>query len=338
MLLIGIILFSQGIRHTDADYPELFNLLIHFDGSQINPQRGFLLEGLLGDLIGILYLSVDLKATIAQHLWWITGVILLIIILVLNLRNKSIDAFDLILIVAFTRLIDTLSLWEGKFDPFLLSALILSSSNRHKIALSGIVLASFFHPFLAIISTAGVVVTRAAFEGFWFRSAIVAVLISSFLDLTLFHLIFPMLPGRVGYMTTSLSLLLNNAMQWGFSTFVGSIIVPFMMLAYFKEWEPIRDKHYQILLLIAWTLLVAILSCILTLDHTRVSCLLTIAPAMVFLRSRRQTSIINSKEGNASLVFVIFLLARLVIPHIAGSGTFLFFNWETLGKTLRAIL
>src|SRR5690242_16865763 len=86
------------------------------------------------------------------------------------------------------------------------------------------------------------------------------------------------------------------------------------MMAYFGSLQRIPYKYVTAIIL--WILLVGMLSCVLTLDHTRVSCLLTVAPTIVFLRA---LSWCDERQNHVFiLTFASFGLMRTVIPHVYG--------------------
>ena len=176
-----------------------------------------------------------------------------------------------------------------------------------------------------MISTAGVVLVEIAFVGIWFPVAIVAVLSAALMDAALFHYFFPSLLSRPGLWWTTLPEIWQRSRHWVLITLLSSILVPFLSIQYFKP--PLRFvANTHATLLVSWIFLIVVISVIL-LDHTRVACLLTIAPLIVFLRSQ------NSRNDNVGVApdfskpFVILLLSRLVIPHIYEDGPRLF-SWD----------
>jgi hypothetical protein len=329
VIICFLIVLFQGMRFSDFDYPAIFKAMLSSNISSIDPKKGYLVEGIIVDLIGISYVAMGFKPFTTQLLWWISGLVLLVSVVAYSLNDRSISLRDLVLIVAFSRVVDTLFLWAGKFDPFLLSFLILTANKNKKVALVGIVLAGLSHPILAVISTAGVVLVEIAFLGIWFPAAIVAALSAALVDFGLFHYFFPELLNHTGQAWNFRSRLLINAVHWGLITLFSSILVPFLSIQYFKPALRFVANTHTIFL-VSWILIVAIISCAVVLDHTRVACLLTIAPLIVFLRSQ------NSKNNNAAVApdfskaFVILLLSRLVIPHIDQRGPSLFLWDHTL--------
>ena len=99
----SVILF-QGLRFSDSDYPNLLAALFSPGASSIPPTKGYLLEGLLGDVIGLAYLSVGLRGLAAQFAWWISGLALPAAVIAYSIENRSTSIVDVVLIVAFTPL------------------------------------------------------------------------------------------------------------------------------------------------------------------------------------------------------------------------------------------
>ena len=325
-IICFLIVLFQGMRIVDIVYLDIFKSILSSNFSSINPNEGYLVEGIIGDLIGIAYTAMGLGRLTTQLLWWITGLGLLVIVVAYSLNDRSILLRDLILIVAFSRVIDTLSLWVGKFDPFLLSFLILTANKNKKVALIGIVLAALTHPIIAVISTAGVVLVGIAFAGIWFPAAIVAALSAALLDVGLFHYFLPSLWNHAELVWNLRDLLLSGGVHWGLITLCSSILVPFLSIQHFKP--PVRfATSPHTIFLVFWIFIVVIISA-LVLDHTRVACLLTIAPLIVFLRSQNSGSD-KAEVSKFSNAFIILLLSRLVIPHIDVNGPQLFL-WDSM--------
>lgn len=325
-----LIVFFQGLRFSDPDYPSLIAALFSSGGSSIPPTKGYLIEGLLGDFIGLAYLTVGLKGFVAQLAWWISGLALLAAAIAFSVKNRSTTIVDVVLIISFTRLIDTLSVWGGKFDPYLLAFLVLTANKDKRIALSGIVLAAFTHPLVALISTVGVVLVEATFSGLWFRTAIATVLLAAIADITLFHYLFPALMDRPDIVLTMLPRLLRSGLHWGLPSFVSALLLPFFFIQFFKP-RLCVPKNGQTALLVLWVLFATFTSCVFALDHTRVASLLTVAPLIIFLRwqdlLQGSAAATPTLMPNLAWLFVVLFLARLIIPHFDEFGPHLFW-WE----------
>ena len=327
-VICALIVLFQGIRFSDPDYPGYFKMLLSSNLSSIDPSKGYLLEGVLVDLIGIAYAAAGFKAFTAQLSWWISGLVLLVLTTAFSVRSRSISLADLVLIVSFSRVIDTLFLWGGKFDPFLLSFLVLTANRSKRMALVGIVLASFSHPILAVISTTGIVLIEVTFEGVWFGAALWVVSLAATIDVMLFHYFFSTLMDRLHLLLPLISQILNSGFHWGLATLLSALLLPIVYIQSFKP--PLRlSKNTSVIVLTLWAIVVIITSCVLTLDHTRVACLLTAAPLIVFLRSQKIcVNAATTVIPRVSKLFIILFLSRLVIPHIDAEGPHLF--WWTL--------
>jgi hypothetical protein len=313
-VIVWSIFLFQGALISDPDYPRIFRAILSSNFSAIDPAKGYLLEGVIEDAIGLAYTAAGFEP---QLLWWCTGLTLLAIVTTLSVSDRSISFGDLILIIAFSRVIDTLFLWVGKFDPFLLSFLILTANKNKKIALAGIVLAAFCHPSVAVISTAGVVLVEAAFTGVLFPAAFVVALAAALTDIGLFHYLFPSLLDRSGLVWAWIFRVLKTGAHWGFISLVSSLLVPFLSIQYFRQ--PLRfSNHIQGIMLSLWVALMAVVAWG-ALDHTRVACLVTLAPLITLLRVQRLRSDVTASDF--SKVFFVLLLSRLVIPHFAEFGS-----------------
>jgi len=212
-------------------------------------------------------------------------------------------------------------MWFPKFDSYLMAALILSANKNKAVALTGIGISGLLHPFVALISAAGVFICRAAFERVCFVEAIVAAAVTVSVDLYLFYHCFPHLHGRMAFFST-LSTIYSIAVgsrSSGAIAFISGIIVPFLMMAYFGSLQQISYKHVGAILL--WVLLVGMVSCVLTLDHTRVACLLLLAPTIVFLRALSWRD--GPDDRSFVVTFAIFCVMRTVIPHVDIQGPLL---------------
>jgi hypothetical protein len=320
--ITAVIVLFQGFRTSDGDYPALLNLILSSHFEAIEPAKGYLFEGLLLDAIGLAVSWLGLPGPLTQFLWSISGMACLALVLVVSVTDKSISAVDLVLVVSFSRLIDTIFLWVGKFDPFLITFLVLSANKARLVGLAGIVLASFSHPLVTIISTVGVVLADSAITLRWAAAALSAAFLGGTMDLLLFRHLFAGLQDRAEVVIAQRDAMWTNGMNWGVVSFVCSIAVPGICIQRFRKLVD-RKVDFRFVLLGLWLLGVAAVSGFLTLDHTRVACLLTIAPLLVLLRSRQ-----GGQDGLSLTalprIFAALLLLRLMTPHIDGDGAHLF--------------
>src|SRR5581483_4937499 len=97
----------------------------------------------------------------------------------------------LLLVVAFSRLPDTLSLWIGKMDPFLFAFLVLSVNRNRAVATTAAILAAFCNPMAAVISSVGVACAQAANGRPVAILALILTVAAAQIDLLGFHLLFP---------------------------------------------------------------------------------------------------------------------------------------------------
>ena len=241
---------------------------------------------------------------------------------------------DVLLLVTFTRLVDTLSMWIGKFDPFLISLLVLTASNNRTVARVSVVLAAFCHPLAAILSAAGNVAVQLSLKS---KADFVPLLISvpfAFLDIQLAHRLIPGMVDRSGFILSTVGTVLTSAAECGVVTFVSVFLLPFTCIQEIRSNTPVKLLG-RILPLLAWLGCAVVIGCFIALDHTRVACLITLSPMITYLRITPY----NGLTSRVKLPKIYFLLAtaRLVVPHVAGDGFFLF-NWSVLGRVLKSAI
>ena len=82
VIICCLIVFFQGLQFSDLDYPHIFEAMLSSNISSIAPTKGYLVEGILEDLIGVSYVAMGFKPLTTQLLWWISGLVLLVIIVV----------------------------------------------------------------------------------------------------------------------------------------------------------------------------------------------------------------------------------------------------------------
>lgn len=315
LLALPVVLID-GVRTVDLDLPVVMAGLGQGGTAAIPAERGFLLEGLLNDGIGAGLARLGVPADLLALIWWGLGIALFGAVLALGLRRGEIAFRDLLLLSAFSHLVDTLALWVGKFDPWLMAALLLSSWRRPAPAVLGSVLAAGCHPILATLSTAGVVAVDLALTGRLRALQAALALIAAAADLALVHRVLPGLVDRVGYAQGLATGLLHDAALLALPTLVSAALVPFALVRVFAG--PFRyGGRGGAALLASWAGVVLIVGCAATLDHTRVLFLLTLAPALVFLR--HQTRAPAPERWDWSL-FALLMLCRFALAQIDGDG------------------
>lgn len=314
LLALPVVLID-GVRTVDADLPGFLTGLAR-GGVPVPAERGFLLEGVLTDGIGAGLARAGLPPEALSLTWWGLGLLLLAAMLAVSLRRGELAFRDLLLIWAFSHLVDTLALWVGKFDPWLMAFLVLSAWRRPGPAVAGAVLAAFCHPILAVLSTAGVVaVDLALLRRFrWPQAG--AVLLAAAGDLALAHRILPGLVDRAGYAENLAAGLLHDAALLALPTLVSAALVPFVLVRCFAG--PFRyGERLAAAPLMAWAVAVLFVGCVATLDHTRVICLLTLAPALAFLRHQARGGAPERWDWG---LFALLVLCRLALAQIDGNG------------------
>ena len=231
-LLALPVVLVDGVRSMDADLPGFLAGLAR-GGAAVPAERGFLLEGLLTDGVGagLARLGVPLGALALA--WWGLGLLLLAAVLALSLRRGELAFRDLLLLVAFSHLVDTLALWVGKFDPWLMAFLVLSAWRAPAPALAGSVLAAACHPILAVLSTAGVAAVDFALERRIRWAQAVAVAVAAGADLAVVHRVVPGLVDRTGYAENLATGLLHDAALLALPTLVSAALVPFALVRHF---------------------------------------------------------------------------------------------------------
>ncbi len=314
LLALPVVLID-GVRTVDADLPGFLAGMAR-GGMPVPAERGFLLEGVLTDGIGAGLARLGLPPGALSLTWWGLGLLLLAAMLALSLRRGEIAFRDLLLIWAFSHLVDTLALWVGKFDPWLMAFLVLSAWRRPAPAVAGAVLAAACHPILAVVSTAGIVAVDLALERRFRSLQAGAVLLAAAGDLALAHRVLPGLVDRAGYAENLAAGLLHDAALLALPTLVSAALVPFVLVRCFAG--PFRyGARLGAALLLAWAAAVLFVGCVATLDHTRVLCLLTLAPALAFLRHQARGGAPERWDWG---LFALLMLCRLALAQIDGNG------------------
>ena len=308
------VLAVDGVRTVDADLPGLLAGLGR--GAAVPAERGFLLEGVLPDAVGAGLARLGMAPAVLPLAWWGLGLALLAAVAALGLRRGEIRFSHLLLLAAFSHVADTLALWVGKFDPWLMAFLLLSAWWGRGASVAGAVLAAFCHPILAVLSTGGVVAVERALAGRLRLLQGAGVLVAAGADLALVHGLMPAVVGRASYAAGLATGILHDAALMAPPTLLSGGLVPFALVRHFAG--PFRyGGRCGAALLGAWAAGALLVGCVLTLDHTRVLCLLTLAPAVAFLRLQPPGA--GPERWDWGL-FALLLLCRFALPHIDGDG------------------
>ena len=336
LLIISItllIMLFQGISIIDTDAPQIWRAMlgIPFEGDS---KRLYLAEGLLPNSIGIMLLYLKMSDRTTLVLWWSIGVLALVSSFSYSIRRGTITIFDVLLIITFTRLVDTLSMWIGKFDPYLLSLLVLSANHNRSVSRVSIALAALCHPLAAVLSSAGNFAVEFSLKA---KPDILPMLISvafAFLDIQLAHRLVPSMVDRSGFILSTVGVVLMSGAECGLVTFVSVFVVPFGCICEFKPNISVLTLG-RVFPLVAWLACATVIGCLIALDHTRVAFLITLAPLITFLRITQPR--LPAHRIELPRIFYLLAAARLVIPHVAGDS-FLLFNWTAFGRVLRSVL
>jgi hypothetical protein len=113
ILFVALIIFNQGFRYRDLSYPVYFSMILHHDRFSIPVDESHLLEGVLGDFIGIFFVWLGLSQDTAMIRWWSTGLILLSLVIYISIKSRSVDIVAMVLLLVFSRMVDTLLMWDA---------------------------------------------------------------------------------------------------------------------------------------------------------------------------------------------------------------------------------
>lgn len=330
--LIGVIVMTivafQGIIYVDRDFPIYFQGMVAGNHVVVPTGRHFLFEGVLDDGVAWGLTGAGLTPFAVQAAWTVGGLVCMIATLVYSVHNKTISLVDLILVLAFSRLVDTCSAYIGRFDPLLISFLVLSANRSRWVSIAGAMAAALCHPLVALVSTAGVAILCLAFEGRWRILQAAATALAVLANYAALHLWFPTMTNRLDFAQHYFWDLIRNNARWGLPTLISSLLVPILSIQVFRP-RPNLKLGWPGAALLAWLVGVVLITCVLTLDHTRDVLLVTIAPLIVYLRASPRFETVGLAEGRFAQLFVVLFLARLVIPNINAAG-FLFMHYHAL--------
>ena len=324
--LFSLILLATGFRTVDKAFPKYFADVARGIKPALSAHQGFLLEGLLGDLIAYIFGLLNTPPAYSVWLWWILGNCAIALSLRLGWRDGSFSARSILIVCVFLRVTDA-ALWIGKTDTFLIAALVLSANRRRPLCLAGSVLASFLHPFVSLVSAAGVVIMRYIEDDVVDISVILTVLLGSSIDVVLFHSIFPEFQGRTTYFINDLAPILVSGLDWGIPSFLVDIVFPIFAL-FTIAGGPDRYPKYGGGAAVVWIVGTGLLTSFLVLDHTRDASLCTIAASLVFMRGRDVVPD-GPKTGTLTLIGLTLMLSRVAMPHYDAVGPETF-RWDAL--------
>jgi hypothetical protein len=320
-LAVILIVAVSGVRTLDYDVPTYLSELARTGSAVVSPDRVFLLEGLLPDLIGTLLTFAPTYGVPPNDVSWGLGLCFACAATWFSIWNGSIGVWPAFLAVSFTRIVDTVFLFIGKSDPFLIAFLVLAVNRNVWVANVAAGLAALCHPFMAVASIVGVNAVT-----FWLQRRInlvqlgVTVLCAA-IDLAVARIWFPHGWSRADYFAYILPFLLRNGIQFGISGAIVGLVLPLAMVACIvpNAFDKIHSPSWPIKIqprawpILTWFLGVCFASAILLLDHTRVTALFLIAPFLVWLT---RGPFANASPPIAVKILCVLFLSRMYIPHI----------------------
>ncbi len=321
-----LIVAIQGHRITDVDLPVYLQTIARHGTPVVPPARQFLLEGVLDDAMGMVVARGRGSAVQIVRAWWLIGFAALSMTLAYSVLNRSLSMTSLFFIVAYSRMIDTLSMYIGKFDPFLLAFMILSVNRSRAAAFLGFVGAGFSHPLMALVSACGVVATEGALDRRWRLWPIAVTIVAVLGDYYLLHRLYPELSNRIGFVLSYHDKVLASGLRWGLATFISSLFLPIASILWFRPVRPLGRGIHDVAMGL-WLIAATIIVCNMTLDHTRDAFLSTIAPLILFLRKTEPPTPETLSNPRAIGVLALLFMARLVIPHTDSIGAHLMYCW-----------
>jgi len=310
---------DQGVRAVDPELPVYFQGIIHHQAHGLPVWKGYLVEGLAQDGIAWLFALLPMPPGAVLRIWWVGGLCIFAASLWISARDGSISTRTLLVIVLFSRLIDTLAMDIGKLDPFLMAFLVLSINRSPRLALIGAVLAGFCHPYAALLSAAGVFCINLAMARPARLAPVIATAASGVIDVPVFKLIFPGLTGRTGFILEFLQEILKSALYFGMLAFLAAFVIPLVSIIR-AVGQPEFKNRLAAGAIVAWFLVSAILACVAAADHTRVAVLVTLAPAMTLIEAIRRGEDPDGPWRVGAPTLALLFAARLVIPHVDEDG------------------
>lgn len=311
-------LIALGYRSIGMGYAQHFIDLHRNVSSPISARQGFLFEGVLGDLLAYIFTYFTSDSLFTVVIWSVAGAASVAAALYIGVRNKSFTWDSIIVLCAFTRLLDGI-VWVGKMDFFLEGALALSANRRNWISHIGIATACFLHPLLSLVSTIGLFSLDWLLDG-RLRWRLVAIsLFFSTLDLIIFRTYFPQLNGRINYLSSDLVRILVNGLVWGVPSLLVSVAYPVLSILCIIE-TPFDLPARRFVPPVVWVLSLGLLTSFFVLDHTRDAAIALLAPCLRYTRNLDFSQLRGSYKFNTNLLLVTLFVARLAMPHYDESG------------------
>ena len=339
-LLLGLLVLAQlllgGSRIVDWDLTSTFVAMSQGRTPGLEPGRQFLLEGLLPNSVGMGYASLGLRGAALLLATWLTGMLAFLAALAVYCWRDPVRREWLLLLVAFTHLVDTISLWQGRTDAYLLACVVVGVlSARGWLRTAAFALACFCHPPIAIIAFAGVTVLRWHKGERLDRAALLVVPLAFILAQVLIAAWFPGVRNRAGFMAHDLAAIIGSGIDYALIV-VGSCFVlpifglfvasPYKMAALFRS--------RRAFLFLGWLGFAALLSTLLVLDRTRVATMLTFGPFLLLYAAAVPARLALNRD--ATLIVYGLVALRLLSPHVDQNGI-IQFEWMAYLRFFRLL-
>jgi hypothetical protein len=329
------VLFADS-RIADWDLTSAFVAMSQGRDPGLEPGRQFLLEGLLPNTVGMGYASLGLRGTALLLATWLTGMLAFLAALAAYCWRDPVRREWLFLLVAFTHLADTISLWQGRTDAYFLACIVvgvLSTSNWLRAA--AFALACFCHPPIALIAFAGVTVLRWQKGERVHLASLLVVPLAFVLAQILIAAWFPGIRDRAAYMAHDLGLLIRSGIHYAPIVVGSCFLLPILGLfvasphgvaAFFQS-----RRAFPFL---GWLGFVALLSTLLVLDRTRVATMLTFGPFLLLYATAVPARLALNR--NATWIVYGLVALRLLSPHVDQHGI-IQFEWTAYLHFLRLL-
>ena len=318
--VIALIVLVQGIKTVDTDMPVYWSQLSNHARLTLPSAQGFLLEGLLFDAIGVCLVHLQIHKITPNELGWAVGVIILVGAFVYSVIDGTISLVTAFLAVSLTRIVDSLSQWVGKLDPFLFAFLILTANRNRWVATGAAGLAAFCHPLAAIVSTIGVNLVAYYNDRKLNLPQLILTVVCAGVDLVAFRSWFPSGSSRAEFVTTQIRSIAENGLQFGVFGAIIGIALPVISVGYMTSNKP-KEIGVRGLLVLFWLAGIFFISSMMTLDHTRVGTLLLLAPFLIWLDERLKS---NEAPLLTPALFGVIFISRLFVPHVNEGGAQIF--------------
>jgi hypothetical protein len=319
-------LLFAGSRIADWDLTSTFVAMSQGQDPGLKPGKQFLLEGLLPNSVGMGYASLGLRGAALLLATWLTGMLAFLAALAVYCWRDPVRRGWLLLLVAFTHMVDTLSLWQGRTDAYVLACIVvgvLSTSGLLRAA--AFALACFCHPPIALIAFAGVAVLRWHKGERLDRAALLVVPLAFILTQILIAVWFPGIRNRAGFMAHDLAAIIGSGIDYA-PIVIGSCFVLPILGLFVASPDRVAPlfRSRRAFAFLGWLGFVALLSTLLVLDRTRVATMLTFGPFLLLYATAMPVRLTPNR--NTTLIVYGLVALRLLSPHVDMDGV-IQFEW-----------